>query len=83
MNTVYSDLSRALVARMFEGADFTCLDQSFQLILQCSSGDFLAEFRFVYINLFRTITSIWPTTFLKESSLVMNASAPFINPVAN
>ena len=30
-------------ARMFEGAaltDFTCLDQSFQRILQSSSGDF-------------------------------------------
>jgi len=30
---------------MFQGAaltDFTCLDQSFQRILQSSSGDFLA-----------------------------------------
>ena len=46
VNAGYSDLSRALVARMFEGAaltDFTCLDQSFQRILQSSSGDFPAS----------------------------------------
>ena len=46
MNADYSGLSRALVARMFEGAaltDFSCLDQSFQRILQRSSGDFLTD----------------------------------------
>ena len=52
MNAGYSDLSRALVARMFEGAaltDFTCLDQSFQRILQRSSGNFLTD-PFMYLT---------------------------------
>ena len=51
MNAGYSDLSRALVARMFEGAglaDFACLDHSFQRILQRSAGDFLTD-PFMYL----------------------------------